>query len=265
MVRALCSGGVAALMLAAAQAAEPPPPADAIRAIETTLAARYPDVRVEGVRTSPWPGLFEVETGTELVYANADASLLFLGRIIDTRERVDLTARRFAELRAIDFDRLPLDLALRRVKGAGTRQLVVFADPDCPFCEELERTLETTDDVTVHTFLVPFASLHPEAPAKARAILCALDPALAWRQWMLEGRLPAPASCGSERYDAMQALARRLKINSTPTLVFANDRRVDGALDAAQLEQHFAAAAATVAPARATTTTPSSPGSTDPR
>lgn len=261
MLRTLFGGGAAALMLVAAQAAEPPPAEDTIRAIETNLAARYPDVRVEAVRASPWPGVFEVETATELVYANADASLLFLGRIIDTRERVDLTARRFAELRAIDFDRLPLELALTRVKGAGTRRLVVFADPDCPFCEELERTLETVDDVTVYTFLVPIESLHPEAPAKARAILCALDPALAWRQWMLEGKPPAAASCGGERYDATQALARRVKINSTPTLVFENDRRVDGALDAASIERHLAAAA----PPRDATTAAATPAPTDAR
>jgi thiol:disulfide interchange protein DsbC len=254
MGRALLGGGLAVLSLAAAQAAEPPSQ-EAVRTIEETLAARYPDVRVESVGASPWPGLFEVETGKELVYSNADASLLFLGRIIDTRERVDLTARRFAELRAIHFDRLPLELALRRIKGDGSRRLVVFADPDCPFCEELERTLESIDDVVVYTFLVPFESLHPEAPARARAILCALDPALAWRQWMLEGKPPPPASCGSERYDAMLALARRLKVDSTPTLVFANDRRVDGALDAAQLQQHFAAASSAT-PARDAATVP---------
>jgi energy-coupling factor transporter ATP-binding protein EcfA2 len=57
--------------------------------------------------------------------------------------------------------------ALTEVRGKGTRRLAIFSDPDCPYCRRLEAELRGLDDVTIHTFLMPLASLHPAARGKA--------------------------------------------------------------------------------------------------
>ena len=41
--------------------------------------------------------------------------------------------------------------------------------------------------------------------------------------------------------DRTLALGRKLKVDGTPTLFFANDKRVEGAIDAAELEKALAA------------------------
>ena len=54
------------------------------------------------------------------------------------------------------FSALPLQHAIKTVKGDGTRYLVVFSDPDCPYCKRLEReTLSKLDNITIFTFLFP--------------------------------------------------------------------------------------------------------------
>ena len=81
-------------------------------------------MQVEGIHKSPLPGLSA--TGAELIYANEDASMIFAGRIIDTKTRTDLTSERWDTLNAVDFNTLPFDLALKVVRGDGSRKFVVF-------------------------------------------------------------------------------------------------------------------------------------------
>jgi len=81
----------------------------------------------------------------------------------------DLTAERKDALTRIDFSTLPLADAIKDVRGRGSRALAIFSDPDCPHSRRLEAELKGLSDVTIHTFLMPIASLHPQARAKANA------------------------------------------------------------------------------------------------
>ena len=42
------------------------------------------------------------------------------------------------------WDSLPLELAMKKVKGNGERKLAVFSDADCPFCARLENELKSS-------------------------------------------------------------------------------------------------------------------------
>ena len=74
----------------------------------------------------------------------------------------DLTQQRIDELNKVNFSELPLKDAIKEVRGKGQRKLVVFSDPDCPYCKKLERDLPRLDNVTIYTFPFPLEGLHPE-------------------------------------------------------------------------------------------------------
>jgi thiol:disulfide interchange protein DsbC len=134
-----------------------------------------------------------------------------------------------AQDRRIDFASLPLDHAIETTRGTGARRLAVFEDPYCPFCHKLERELQTLDDVTIYVFLFPI--LTPQSQPASDAIWCAPDRARAWHAWMIEGRAPrAVASCVDSPVARNLALAARLGIRITPTIVFADGTLVTGAL-----------------------------------
>ncbi|MCX7673066.1 MAG: DsbC family protein [Thiobacillaceae bacterium] len=209
--------------------------ADAIR---KSLGERYPGLAVQSVSPSPVPGIWEVWTGRELVYTDAGGDHLFIGTLVDTRGRINLTQQRVQALRAVPFDTLPLELTFSVVKGKGERRLAVFTDPDCPFCRRLERELAQIDNVTVHVFLLPVASLHPNAPTVARDVWCAQDRASAWLGYMLEGRqAPAVAESCQAPLEQIARLAERLGVEGTPALFFGNGRRVDGLIPAREIER----------------------------
>jgi len=210
---------------------------DTLATIRKTLTSRFPDVKILDVQPGPVAGLYEVYTGDAITYSDATGDHLFLGPLLDTRTRRNLSADRLEERGAIDFKTLPLAQAIKTVKGNGSRTLAVFSDPDCPFCQKLEQELKSITDVTIYTFLYPIASLHPEATAKAHAIWCAGDHAQAWSQWMLEKKLAPGGSCKDDPIVELQALGEKLHINSTPTLFLASGKRISGTLPAAQLEK----------------------------
>ena len=139
----------------------------------------------------------------------------------------------------IDFASLPFADALKEVRGTGARAFAIFSDPDCPYCRRLEVELKGMTDVTIHTFLMPIASLHPQARAKAIAIWCAQDPIAAWHSFMWNEKAPSLLKAGQDcqhPVDRNVTLGERLGISGTPTLVAADGRVMAGAAGLAQIE-----------------------------
>lgn len=209
--------------------------------IRKTFAERYPDRKVKSVAPTPIPGIFEVYASGQLVYADATASHLLVGTLVDTRTRSNLSQQRLEALKSVKFDSLPFEHAIPIVKGKGERRIAVFSDPDCPFCKQLERELAGIDNLTVHVFPLPLRELHPQAVEVARKIWCSADRAAAWRAYLLEGRAPEGDGACANPVEAVAALAESLDIGGTPAIVLPNGRRIDGALPAARLEALLAA------------------------
>jgi thiol:disulfide interchange protein DsbC len=217
-------------------------PTDVAAKIRATLHQRIPELKIEGIHKSPLPGLYELNTGSELLYSNDTGTLIFAGRLVDTQSRQDLTAARWDTLNAIDFNALPFDLAIKTVRGDGSRKLVVFADPLCPYCKQLEEQMQGINNVTVYTFLYPIESLHPGASVKAVDIWCSKDRSTAWSKWMLQKVEPGDTRCKEAPIDQLQKLGEKLHVDSTPTLFTVDGKRTRGAIKHNEIEQLLAQA-----------------------
>lgn len=211
--------------------------------LKKTIEATYPKVRVQSITKTPYTGLYEVFLDGQIIYTDEKLSFLIVeGRLIDPKNKRDITAERLDELTKVNFAALPLDKAIKVVKGNGSRKLVVFSDPDCPYCKKLEqKDLIGITDVTVYTFLYPLEELHPDAANKSRTIWCSQDKGKAWQEWMLNGQLPKSKECDAP-IDEVASLGRKLGIASTPTLIFENGKRVLGAYPAKEIEKLLDAA-----------------------
>lgn len=209
--------------------------------IAKTLAERIPQLeKIDEIKSTPMKGLYEVRVGTDIFYANADGSYLIQGELIDTRAQRNLTEDRINQLTSIDFKDLPWGDAIKIVRGKGERQIAVFEDPNCGYCKRFERDLQNVDNVTVHLFLYPILSR--DSAEKSRNIWCTKDSAAAWHDYMLKDKAPAAASCDIEAIQRNLALGRKHKITGTPTLIFANNARVPGAISAQEVEKYLTAA-----------------------
>lgn len=207
--------------------------------VEAQVAARFaeksggtkPDQVFKGLG-----GLFEVLVGGELYYVDAPVNFVIAGRMFDARTKEDLTQKRLDIALKVDFKALPMDRAIKTTRGNGSRVIVTFEDPNCPYCKRLWQNMAEMKDVTIYTFLYPILS--EDSIRKSKQIWCSVDRAKAWNDWMVEGRAPSGKDdCDTAAITKNQEYGRRLGISGTPTMFFADGERVPGAMPLAKIEQ----------------------------
>lgn len=184
--------------------------------------------RLEEIRATPMPGVYEVRLGSDLlIYVDGDGRYMFYqGDLVEIASQRNLTRERVEELQTIDFRTLPLDLAIRQVNGNGKRVVAVFEDPNCGYCKRLRADLVKLDDITIYTF--PLAFLAADSDTKARKALCAADKVRAWNDLLLNNRVPGNAGTCDTPMKQVAELAQKLGITGTPVLFFSNGRRLTG-------------------------------------
>ena len=202
--------------------------------VKSILQKNYPQIgNVEGVYKAPFLGLYEVVADDQLFYTDEKARYLINGNIYDLKSGRNLTEERSHKLFAVEFDKLPFELALKKVKGNGSRKMAYFTDPNCGYCKKLEGELKNVDNVTLYRFLYP---LFPGSDEKVRNILCSNDPNKTWEDWMTSGVKPPSGNCATQT-EKVIALGKKLHVNGTPTLLFANNKQIPGYMPAAELEK----------------------------
>ncbi|AMP02195.1 disulfide bond isomerase family protein [Collimonas arenae] len=194
-------------------------------------------IKVDSITKTPYAGLYEVRTNGDIFYTDENADYIVVGKVIDTHTYKDLTKERVDQLAAINFADLPLDAAVKTVKGNGKRVMAIFEDPNCPYCKKLHQTLQEIDNVTIYTFLLNILS--DDSVVKSRDIWCSGDRSKAWNDWMANGKAAAAATCPTPN-DKVLALGKKLRIVGTPTVYFSDGSRTGSALDAKALEQKLA-------------------------
>ena len=217
--------------------------------IRSGIAKKFPNANVESVIKTQYLGLYEIVVDGQLFYADENFNYLIDGNIIDTNSMTNMTAVRQRDLEevklkklAFPFEQLPFEMAFKKVKGNGSRKIAVFSDPDCPFCKRLEQSFTKLDNVTIYIFLYPLKQLHPKAPEVARAIWCSPDRVKAWDDYMLKGVAPKAAGTCDNPVDKVVDFGQSKQISGTPTLFFADGKRVPGAIPVERIEEILAKA-----------------------
>ena len=207
--------------------------------IRKSLAENLPEAKVGAITKLSYGGLYQVVVnGINIIYTDEKGEVGFFGTLMNLKSKNDLTDQAKDSIRAVDFSKLPLEKSFVRVKGTGARKMAIFADPECPYCQQLEKELQGVNDVTVYTFLLPLEGIHPDALRKARLVWCAKDRGQAWDDIMLRKKEPANGDTKCETpIKEIAELAPKLWITGTPGVVFSDGRLVPGALPQQRIEE----------------------------
>ncbi|PKO85289.1 MAG: thiol:disulfide interchange protein [Betaproteobacteria bacterium HGW-Betaproteobacteria-12] len=207
--------------------------------IRKTMEERL-GAKVESVSKAGYLGLYEVYADGNIFYTDEKVSAIMVGgQLIDGRNMKNVTEERLRKLTAIRFADLPLERAIKQVRGDGKRVLATFEDPNCGYCKRLAKELQKLDNVTVYVFLYPILS--EDSLRKSKQIWCSADRVKAWNDWMVDGKLPSGREdCDTSAITRNQDYGRRLNISGTPTMFFADGERVPGAIPLARIEQKLA-------------------------
>jgi thiol:disulfide interchange protein DsbC len=134
---------------------------------------------------------------------------------------------------------IPLTNSIVMGNPKGSQKLIVFTDPECPYCAklhaELKKLVAEEPDLAVYVKLFPLAS-HPQAYTKARVIMGAGSLELLDKAFSGLALPPLGTNDSKEPVIETLALARSLGISGTPTLVLADGAMVKGAMDLTSLK-----------------------------
>jgi thiol:disulfide interchange protein DsbC len=192
--------------------------------------------QVASVTKTPYIGLYEVFRENDVLYTDENVTVLLAGPLIDATTMTNVTAERLQKLMAIDFSKLPLNLAIKQVRGNGKHVMATFEDPNCGFCKRLAKDVALLNNVTIYTFLYPILS--PDSLEKSKLIWCSGNRAKAWNEWMLEGKKPEGKSdCDTSAVQKSSEIGRSLSITGVPTMFFSDGQRVSGILTVEKLQQ----------------------------
>ena len=189
-----------------------------VKDAEKIVEKAVPGGKVVGVKASPIKGVWQIEVDAGEGKRGAlylDYSKKFLIAQIIPVESVGKPMK-------VDASKIPLGDAI--VVGAkdAAKKIIVFTDPDCPYCRELHKLMKQIvakrGDVAFALIMNPLP-MHKDAYKKAQAVLCSksndvLDDAFAGKP------VAEPAApCTADAVERSKALAKSLDFGSTPTLV----------------------------------------------
>jgi thiol:disulfide interchange protein DsbC len=201
-----------------------------------------PKIQVLDIRTGPvkylWEVSYEANGRKGLVYIDLPKKHLFSGNLFDIRDKKNLTQYSLAEINKINTSQIPLHDALILGRKNAKHKIIVFSDPDCPFCaklhHEMNKVVKERQDIAFYIKMFPL-KIHPGAYEKAKTIVC--EKSLKLLEDAYEKKtIPAP-KCKTSVLDENMKLAAKLGITGGPTLVMPDGRVFSGYKDANALKE----------------------------
>jgi len=204
-----------------------------------------PDAKILRTRMSVVYGLYEIVIDNkgqyELFYLDISKMYLIPGPIIDLTTGVNRSVERLQELekkRRIDLSKIPLGDALILGNKKATNKVIVFTDPDCPFCgkfhTEMKKVVAKRKDIAFYIKLFPLR-IDSDAYWKSKSIIC--NKSLKYLEDNFEKKpIPKPGSdCRTKEVDENIKLAKELGITGAPTAIFPDGSVQAGFLEADRL------------------------------
>lgn len=229
-------GGALLLGSVPALAQEPPARtqtdtlAAAVADAQQQLHQTFTNLTFEDFGPAPIKGpIYQAIAGGRVLYFAPESGHILFGAAYD-RNGVNVTA--LAQDNSARKRMAAIDPADALVLGpAGAPRVIEFTDPDCPYCQALERFWETkaAEGKQVQRLIYFVSAIHPEAAAKAEHILCSPDRAAAFKAIYGGARPPVLLKCDAgHRKVAKDALTvQKMGISGTPTL-FVDGKMVSG-------------------------------------
>lgn len=140
------------------------------------------------------------------------------------------------ELKKLDLNEIPLSGTIRVGDKKAKNKVIVFDDPDCPYCRKLHKEIKEIaakrKDIAFYIKLYPL-DMHPQAYEKAKAILC--ENSFEMLDAAFEGKEVPKAKCDTKEVDRNIETAKKLGIRGTPGIVLPDGRLVPGYVEAGVL------------------------------
>lgn len=202
--------------------------ADDAATLRDHLASEYPGFTVDSIDPAPIDGVYEVVSGSDVMYITADGRYLLRGEMLDLVDNRNLTAEVQSRLKhqrvaAVAEDSM---VVYEPADGEVEHVITVFTDTTCGYCRQLhEEMLDAIDEdgIKLRYLMFPRAGVDSAAADTLRDVWCADDPRAAMTAAKRGEDVPArPESCETPVATQVE-VAREIGVTGTPYMLLGEE------------------------------------------
>ncbi len=204
------------------------------------IVSKIPGTRVEDLRPSPIPGIYELVHGVDIAYVTADAKYAISGDLIDLAANDNLTEQRRREARAKLIGAIPDSDMVIFGPRSPKYTVTVFTDVDCAYCREFHSQIAEYNrlGIRVRYLFYPRTGPNTESWTKAEQVWCSKDRNAALTE-AKRGVALAAKPCQTSPVARDYALGQDFDLKGTPAIVMADGELVGGYMSPSALAQHL--------------------------
>jgi thiol:disulfide interchange protein DsbC len=203
---------------------------------------------VKNIEMSPSQGLWEVTFSIDnqqiIGYIDFAKKNFIHGDIIKLDSKQNLTRERlldlnFANAEKVDVKKIPTNDAIVMGNPKAKKRIIVFTDPDCPYCARLHQDITTIikerNDIVFLIKMLPLITIHKDSYRKSKIIVCSKSVETLEKAF---NKQPLTETiCDTNVVDDTIRMAEQLGISGTPAIVFPDGRLIKSALSASDINR----------------------------
>jgi thiol:disulfide interchange protein DsbC len=203
--------------------------ADAVR---MALAKTLPGTPIDALRSTPLPGVYEIQSGMNFGYVSADGRFLIEGDLNDLVDKRQLTEDRRKEARVALMKDLGEDQTIEFAPAGPAKPkytVTVFTDVDCGYCRMLHQHIKEYNDdgIAVRYVFFPRSGPNTDSFYKAERVWCAADRRAALTQAKATGDISGDQTCANPVMNHLR-LANALGLRGTPGILLPDGELIPG-------------------------------------
>jgi len=237
---AVCTAGLCARAAAADQGQSPPSPqaADPRAALLKRLPAGS---KVDDLRPSPIPGIYEIVQGAEVSYLTADGKYFIDGNLYDMDSRENLTEVVRTRARLAMISAVPESQMVIFSPKNPLYTITVFTDVDCAYCRQLHSEIAELNRLGVRVRYMFFPRTGPNTDSwkKAEVVWCSANRNEALTRAKSGAQLDMTKTCAATPVAREYALGQSIGVRGTPAIVTERGDLISGYMPSRELVQQI--------------------------
>jgi thiol:disulfide interchange protein DsbC len=212
------------------------PPADP----RAEIVKKIPGTKVEELKPTPVPGMYELSRGTDIGYVTSDGRFYFGGDLYDIQQGVNLTDVSRNGARRTLLATLPEDEMITFSPVNPKYTITVFTDVECGYCRKLHSEINDLNRLGVRVRYVFYPRDGPgsEAWQLAEDVWCSPDRGDALTR-AKRGEKIESHKCGPTPIARQYQVGERLNIRGTPGIYTSSGDYIAGYLPPAKLVEQI--------------------------
>jgi len=193
--------------------------------------------KLDDLRPSPIPGIYEFAQGAEVSYLTADGKYFIDGNVYDMKSRDNLTEALRTHARVALINSVPESEMLIFSPANPKYTITVFTDVDCAYCRKLHSQMAELNrlGIRVRYMFFPRTGPNTESWKKAEVVWCSPNRNEALTRAKAGATLDLSKICAPTPVKREYELGENIGVRGTPAIVTENGDYISGYMEPHEL------------------------------